>query len=261
VKSVGIIGAGGRMGQNVAKAILETTNLKIGACIDIATSKYIGKDIGELIGVGKLGVLISTKDDVDFSSLDAVIDFSFADIILEYVDVIKKNRLVLVSGTTGHSDKTFSAFKELADDVPVLWSPNMSLGVNLLFRLVEIAAKSLEGYDIEIVEIHHKHKKDAPSGTAKKIYEIINSVSPKNPVYGREGFSERKENEIGIMALRGGDIVGEHDVMFIGEGERVVLSHKAHTRMTFARGAVFAVSKLFDKPPGFYTMQDILFEA
>ena len=113
MKSVGIIGAGGRMGQNVAKAILETTNLKIGSCIDIATSKYIGKDIGELIGVGKLGVLISTKDDVDFSSLDAVIDFSFADIILEYVDVIKKNRLVLVSGTTGHSDKTFSALKSL----------------------------------------------------------------------------------------------------------------------------------------------------
>ena len=259
MKKIGIIGAGGRMGQNIAKAILEHQDLDIGACIDVPSSSLIGKDIGEIVGIGNIGVPILSKENVDFSSLDGLIDFSLADEILNYVVHIKNNRLVLLSGATGHSENTFMSLKNLAKIVPVLWSPNMSLGVNLLFRLVKVATETLRDYDIEILEIHHKHKKDAPSGTANKIYEVINDVLPKKTIYGRKGFSKRKDEEIGIMSLRGGDVVGEHDVMFIGEGERLVISHKAHNRMTFARGAVFAISKLLDKKPGFYTMENILF--
>ena len=198
-----------------------------------------------------------------FSGINMAIDFSDHAATRELARCAAERGVPLVIGTTGHSEKEKQAILELIEPVPVVWAGNYSLGVNLLFYLTERASGILpNGYDVELVEIHHRFKRDAPSGTAEELIRRIRAASHRSnhvPVHGRKGITgERTDGEIGVHALRGGDVVGDHTIVFSGQGERVELVHRAADRMIFARGAIHAAEWLIDKPAGLYDMQDVL---
>ena len=259
MKDITVVGAGGRMGQNIMKVLWQEGGMDIAGALEKADHHAIGRDIGELLGIGRIGISITSNVNTALENSDGIIDFSSPESLYLYKDLAIQKRIPVVIGTTGYTDKEYAVLEEMSKHIAVLISPNMSLGVNLLFYLVEEAAKHLKDYDVEIMEIHHKRKKDAPSGTALKLAEIIKNVKGLNIITERHGRDAlRKKNELGVFALRGGDVVGDHDVFFLGDGERIVLSHKAHSRMTFAKGAVFAIDELLEKPPGLYSMKDIL---
>jgi 4-hydroxy-tetrahydrodipicolinate reductase len=261
---VGICGIGGKMGRAVLGTLLEK-GYALGAAFETETYPNLGTDAGSLAMKGNLNIAINSINKNDLLKIDGVIDFSNTKASLKLLDIMKDIKKPLVIGTTGFSDEEKKKIKDISAIMPVLFTPNMSLGVNLLFKLTEIASKVLANdFDIEVFEAHHKFKLDAPSGTAKKLLDIIkNTVSNLENaplVYDRTKKNEQRSNkEIGVQVLRGGDIVGEHTVYFAGIGERVELTHRLTSRDTLARGAVKALEFLTSgKKPGLYDMNDVL---
>lgn len=259
-----VVGAAGRMGRRLAANICASNDLQLSGALEIDSCPFVGQDAGLVAGIGEAGVKISTDSEAVFAASDAVINFSTQGVI-ESTRIAVKNNCSVVIGTTALTDEDKAALKEMADNgARIVFAPNFSIGVNLLFYLSRKASDILgEDFDIEIVEMHHNQKKDAPSGTAERLGQILcdaRGLDYKTDVrHGREGIcGARTRKEIGMHALRGGDVVGDHTVMFAANGERVELTHKASSRDTFARGALTAVRFLADAKAGLYDMQDVL---
>ncbi len=253
-----VTGAAGRMGSLIGKLALEDKELKLVGVTERPDSDLIGEEFAPGVKFYPSISEIPEKPDV-------VIDFTTPEATEKLLKEAKELKVALVIGTTGLTEEQKKLIEETAKKVPIVFSPNMSLGVNLLFKLVEEAAKALKdkGYDVEIFEIHHRFKKDAPSGTAVKLAEIVADVLEvdleKSAVYGRKGIvGERKPDEIGVLSARMGDVVGDHTVFFATLGERIELTHRATSRETFARGALTAAKWVADKEAGLYTMFDVL---
>jgi 4-hydroxy-tetrahydrodipicolinate reductase len=258
---VGINGAGGRMGQRLVHLACEDKDLTLGAALEAANHPRLGQDIGEIAGLGKLDVLLRA-DLPPEQRLDVLIDFSMPEGTMTVLPMCVERRIPLVVATTGHSAEQRCEIEAAAHDTALLLTPNMSLSVNVLFQLVRQAATLLKdkGFDVEIIERHHRFKKDAPSGTALHFARIVQEVMGQTEMrHGREGLvGERPPHEIGIHALRTGDNVGEHTIIFSTLGESLELVHKGHSRDSYARGALLAAKFLATKSPGRYTMEDVL---
>jgi len=258
---VAITGAAGRMGRLIVKNVFEDEELELAQAFDVVE---IGKDAGELAGVGKIDVEIENASNIESRlNADVLIDFTNANAAVENIKVASEKNIKLVVGTTGFDEEQRKLIENYCKKVPAVITPNFSIGVNVFWKLLEFAANYLANYDIEIMEIHHRFKKDAPSGTALKAAEILKNKLKemgyeREFVFCREGLKERK-NEIGVFAIRGGDVVGEHTVYFIGFGERVEISHKATSRQAFASGAIKAAKWIAKvNKPGIYGMNDVL---
>lgn len=261
---VAITGAAGRMGKVLIEAVQDSQVATLGAAIVHPESTLIGADAGEVAGVGRLGVVMAGKLTDVLDDFDVLVDFTFPDLTLENLAVCQAHGKQMVIGTTGLTEAEKVQVERAAESVPVVFAPNMSVGVNVALNLLKTAAKVLgDDYDVEIIETHHRHKKDAPSGTALRMGEVIADALGRDlrecAVYGREGFTgERSRTEIGFETIRAGDVVGDHTVLFAGIGERIEITHKASSRMTFAKGAMRAAEWLSGKPAGLYDMQDVL---
>jgi len=261
---IAINGAAGRMGRCLIQAVEQTDGLALSAAIDRADSSLLGADAGELAGVGKLGVVITSDVAAATVDSDVLIDFTLPEVTMAVLPHCVANQCRLVIGTTGFSEDQKDTLTAASAQLAMVLAPNMSVGVNLTFKLLEIAAQVLgDEVDIEITEAHHRHKVDAPSGTALRMGEVVADTLGRDlktcAVYGREGRTgERDRNTIGFATVRAGDIVGEHTVMFASEGERVEITHKASSRMTFALGAIRASSWLMAQALGMFDMQDVL---
>jgi 4-hydroxy-tetrahydrodipicolinate reductase len=257
---IAINGAGGRMGQRLVALAKEDHALQVVAAIDAPTAPVQGRDAGEVAGIGKLGVPI-TYDLPMSSKPDCLIDFSAPEGTMTVLPICVARQIPIVVATTGHSAAQKAEIEAAAHQTAVLFAPNMSLVVNLLYKLTRLAAEALKGkgFDAEIIERHHRYKKDSPSGTAVRFGEIIQEVQGGEFVHGREGLvGERTADEIGIHAVRGGDNVGEHTIIFTTLGETLELVHKGHNRDSYARGALLAAKFLANRPAGRYTMNDVL---
>ena len=258
---VAINGAAGRMGRRLVDLASGEEDMRVVAALEQASHADIGRDAGELAGRGPIGVVLKSEWD---AAADVLIDFSSPEGAMARLAEAVEKGIAVVIGTTGLSDAQKAEVEAASKKIPVLPAPNMSVGVNLLFKLAsQVAAALGDEYDIEIIEAHHRFKKDAPSGTALRLAEEIASATgrdlAKDAVHGREGKkAQRKPGEIGIHAVRAGDIVGDHTVIFSTLGERIELTHRAHTRDTFARGALRAALFLAGKPAGMYGMSDVL---
>ncbi len=261
--NVVIAGSTGRMGHALLEGVLNDTELKLHAALDHAANPALGRDAGELVGA-PCGVKLSADIATALQGADALVDFTRPEASMAYLAACRQSGTNLVIGTTGFSPEQKQAIQDAAKDIAIVFAPNMSVGVTLLINLVQAAAKVLsEGYDIEIIEAHHRHKVDAPSGTALRLGEAaaaaLNRDLSQCAVYGREGVTgERDPSTIGFATVRGGDVVGDHTVLFAGIGERVELTHKASSRATFALGALRAAKFLAGKKNGLYDMQDVL---
>jgi len=265
---VGIVGAAGRMGKTLVAEVAEAEGMELVSACEHGDHPAIGADAGALAGVAALDVKLGVGLASIFAdgAPDAVIDFTSPQSTVALAALCAEKNVALIIGTTGLDQGQSAAISEAARSTPIVWAPNMSVGVNVLLGLVKDAARQLGdgSYDIEVIEAHHKHKKDAPSGTAMRLVEVLaeNTISDETLEqrlqHGREGLAPRRAKEIGVHAVRGGDIVGDHTVMFCTEGERVELSHRASSRRTFSRGAVRAVRWLEGKDAGLYDMQDVL---
>lgn len=260
---IAIVGAGGRMGKTLIETVYETEGVELTAATEYEGSSLLGVDAGELAGVGKLGVAVETGPDAA-ADFDALIDFTRPEATLKHMEYCRANGKALIIGTTGFSDEEKAMIEAASKDIPIVFAPNMSVGVNLCLNLLKVASRVLgDDVDIEIVEAHHRHKVDAPSGTALRMGEVVAETLGRDlkecAVYGREGVTgERDRKTIGFETIRAGDIVGEHTVMFVAEGERVEVTHKASSRKTFSKGAVRAAQWLEGKEAGLYDMQDVL---
>jgi len=261
---VAVIGAAGRMGKVLIEAVVLAEGVEFGAAIVSPGSSLIGVDSGELAGVGKQGVFAAGDLESVADQFDVLVDFTSPELTMKNVEACRKLGKQIVIGTTGLSDEQKGVLEDSAGEIAIVFAPNMSVGVNLTFKLLELAAKVLgDDVDIEVVEAHHRHKKDAPSGTALRMGEVIADTLGRDlkecAVYGREGITgERDRKTIGFETIRAGDIVGEHTVMFAGIGERIEITHKASSRMTFAKGAVRAATWLAGHEKGLFDMQDVL---
>jgi len=258
-----IAGSSGRMGRVLLEAVAAASDLSLHAALERAGSSFLGRDAGELAG-GALGVAIADDVDAALTGADVLIDFTRPEASLIHLDACRRLGVAMVIGTTGFDAAGREAIVAAACDIPIVFAPNMSVGVNLVLKLLDTAARALaEGYDIEIIEAHHRHKVDAPSGTALRMGEVIAQALGRDlrecAVYGREGVTgERQPSTIGFATVRGGDIVGDHTALFATLGERVEISHKASSRMTFALGALRAARFLAGKRQGLFDMQDVL---
>ncbi|KAF0100384.1 MAG: dapB [bacterium] len=258
-----IAGASGRMGKALLEAVAGAGDLRLAAALERTGSPYLGRDAGELIGV-HLGANIREDVAEALDSADVLIDFTRPEATLRHLDICARKGVGLVIGTTGFDAAGKAAIAAAANTIPIVFAPNMSVGVNLALRLLDTAARVLnEGFDIEIVEAHHRHKVDAPSGTALRMGEVVAAALGRDlkscAVYGREGVTgERDASTIGFATVRGGDIVGDHTVLFAGVGERLEITHKASSRMTFALGALRAARFLAGRKTGLFDMQDVL---
>lgn len=261
---IAIAGAAGRMGRTLIEAVQQAEGMTLGAATEYPGSSLIGSDAGELAGVGKLGVSLAGDLATCLGDFDVLIDFTSTTSTLAHLALCRAAGKKIVIGTTGFDDTQKQAIAAAAGDIAVVFAPNMSVGVNLCLKLLDLAARVLgDEVDIEIVEAHHRHKVDAPSGTALRMGEVVAEALGRDlktcAVYGREGLTgERDQKTIGFETIRAGDIVGEHTVMFAGLGERVEITHKASSRMTFAKGAVRAAAWLGAHQSGLYDMQDVL---
>ena len=261
---VAVTGAAGRMGGRIITLITEAEGLEVAGAIEMAGHARLGDDAGYVAGCGDLGVAITDSLDQGLASADVLIDFTWPEVTIGNAEVCARLGKAMVVGTTGLNPEQREVIKRVAQSSPVVFAPNMSVGVNVCFKLLKDMAKTLgEGFDVEIVELHHNKKKDSPSGTAVRMGEIVADALDRNynevANYHREGMcGERSQEEIGMQTVRGGDIVGEHTVYFIGMGERIELTHRAMSRDMFARGAVRAAGWLAEKPVGLYDMQDVL---
>jgi len=259
--NIAVTGACGKMGGLIIENVLRSKDMELVAAIDVTN---IGKDIGEVMRTGKLGVPVTDANDIENilkkSKPDVLIDFTIAQAAVKNVTACARNKVNLVVGTTGFSKEQRSIMDQAISEngVSAVITPNFSIGVNVFWGLLAEAAKRLGDYDIEIIEAHHNQKKDAPSGTAVKAAEVISkTLGGKELVYGRHGLAPRQK-EIGIHAVRGGDIVGDHTALFAGDGERIEIKHQAHSRQAFAKGAVTAAVWVSSAPPGIYEMADVL---
>lgn len=261
---IAVIGAAGRMGRALLEAIHKTEGVELGAAIERTGSSVIGSDAGGLAGLGRLGVVIQDDLARAIPQFDVLIDFTRPEVTAINLELCRKHNKRMVIGTTGLSDSQKQAIAAASREIGIVFAPNMSIGVNLCFKLLEIAAKVLQdSVDIEIIEAHHRHKIDAPSGTALRMGEVIAQALGRDlkdcAVYGRQGHTgERDRKTIGFETIRAGDIVGDHTVLFADIGERVEITHKASSRLTFANGAVRAARWLMQKPNGMFDMQDVL---
>lgn len=258
-----IMGCAGRMGQTLIKCSTRFKNIRLSGAVEIDGHQAIGKDAGQAAGIGELGVAITTDMEAAIKDCDVAIDFTTPASTVAAAALAGKHGKSMVIGTTGLSASDTDIIREAAAQAPTVLAPNMSLGVNLLFALVKQAAIALQGYDIEIVEKHHRHKKDAPSGTAIRLAEKIAEGAgldlDQAAIHGRSGITdERPAGQLGIHAVRAGDIVGEHNVLFATQGERVELAHAASSRECFAMGALRAATWVLGQKPGLYDMQDML---
>jgi len=261
---IAIPGAAGRMGRNLVEACVRTEGLAVGAATERSGHELLGSDAGVVAGVGELGVEIRADLEAVVDEFDVLIDFTAPAATLAHLQLCRRHGKGMVIGTTGFDDEQKNSIKEAAAEIGVVFAPNMSVGVNLCLKLLDTAARVLgEEADIEVIEAHHRHKVDAPSGTALRMGEVVAEALGRNlkdcAVYGRQGLTgERDRATIGFETIRAGDIVGEHTVMFAAEGERVEITHKASSRMTFASGAARAAGWLMSQPAGLYDMQDVL---
>lgn len=262
---VAVTGAGGRMGRTHIEAITENDKTQLSAAIERPGSAFVGVDAGALAGVGENGVMVVDDLASVTEDFDVLIDFTTIETTLENIETCRQAGKQIIIGTTGFSDEQKTQIEEAAKDIAIVFAPNMSVGVNLCLKLLDMAARVLaeDDMDIEIVEAHHRHKVDAPSGTALRMGEVVADALGRDlkecAVYGREGQTgERDRNTIGFETIRAGDIVGDHTVMFAGVGERVEITHKASSRMTFSKGAVRAAIWLSEKKNGLYDMPDVL---
>lgn len=258
---IAIAGSSGRMGRTLIECVLKDPALKLSAALEQPGHAMLGKDAGDMAGM-PASVAIGADIEAALAASDAIIDFTRPAGTLVHLDACLRLGKKMVIGTTGFSDSEKARIAEAAKKIAIMLAPNMAVGVNVTFKLAEIAARALgDAYDVEIIEAHHHHKVDAPSGTALKLGEVVASALGRETtfVHGREGdVGERKPKEIGFHAIRGGDLVGEHTVMFIGMGERVEVSVKSSSRATYATGALRAVKFLKDKQNGLFDMQDVL---
>lgn len=261
--NIAIAGAGGRMGRMLIEATLNDAEAKLVAAIDQPGAPAQGKDAGELVGM-PCGVLVGSDCEAGIAGATCLIDFTRPEATLRHLEVCRRQQVAMVIGTTGFDATGKAAIAAAAQDIPVVFAPNMSVGVNVVFRLLDVASRILDdGYDIEIVEAHHRHKVDAPSGTALRMGEVVAQALGRSlkdcAIYGREGVTgERLRSSIGFATVRGGDIVGDHQVMFCGVGERVEIGHKASSRMPYALGSLRAARFLAGRRSGLFDMQDVL---
>lgn len=261
---IAIVGAPGRMGRNLIQAVHQAEGVALGAALARSGSSLLGADAGELAGIGKTGITVTDDLLKVVNDFDVLIDFTRPEGALEYLAFCRKHKKAMVIGTTGFDEAGKEAIRAAAEEIGIVFAANFSVGVNLVLNLLQQAAKVMGDYaDIEIVEAHHRHKVDAPSGTAlamgEAIADAMNWKLDEHAVYAREGHTgERQAQTIGFATVRAGDIVGEHTAMFADIGERVEITHKASSRMTFANGAVKAASWLKNKKSGLYDMRDVL---
>jgi len=260
---IAIVGAAGRMGKTLIEACDIDEQATLSAATVAPDSSLVGVDAGEVAGVGKNEVtLVASLEQAN--EFDVLIDFTTTDATMAHLDWCVAQNKAIVIGTTGFSDEQKARIQAAGEQIPVVFAPNMSVGVNLCFKLLDMAARVLgDSVDIEVIEAHHRHKIDAPSGTALGMGEVLAKALDRDlkecAVYGREGVTgERDRKTIGFETIRAGDIVGEHTVMFADIGERIEITHKASSRMTFAKGALRAANWLKDKPAKVYSMQDVL---
>lgn len=261
---IAVVGASGRMGRQLIQAVHEAEGASLGAALVRKGSSLVGSDAGEMAGAGTLGVTIVDDLTAVVDDFDILIDFTRPEATLEYLKFCREQHKAIVIGTTGFDQAGKAAISEAAQDIGIVFAANFSVGVNLVLKLLEKAAKVMGDYaDIEIVEAHHRHKVDAPSGTALAMGEAIADAMEwdldQHAVYAREGHTgERKAQTIGFATVRAGDIVGEHTAMFADIGERVEITHKASSRMTFAKGAVRASVWLSSQKNGLFDMKNVL---
>ena len=261
VKAI-VVGAGGKMGGRIIHLIKETPSMKLVRAVERPDHPSIGMDIGDVVGLGRMGVLL--EGSLKKGEGDVLINFSSPQATIESLEFAKESGLAIVIGTTGLNSDQMNRVKEFSKSVRCVFAPNMSVGMNVMFQVVQEVARVLgPEYDIEILEAHHRLKKDSPSGTAVKLGELISSSIGRDfgkaGVYGRKGMvGERTKEEIGMQVIRAGDIVGEHTVLFGGMGERLEITHRAHSRDNFARGTVRAALWVVNQPNGLYDMQDVL---
>ena len=258
-----VIGAAGKMGSRIIHIIQETPSISLYRAVERPDHPSIGKDIGEIIGLGKMGILLE-GDLKKVGGGDVIINFTNPKTSIESLEFAKEIGSAIVIGTTGLSPEQMERVRDLSKSVRCVFSPNMSVGVNVMFRIVQEVARVLgPEYDVEIFEAHHRLKKDSPSGTAVKLGELIGKATGRDfdkvGVFGRKGMvGERTKEEIGMQVIRAGDIVGEHTVLFGGIGERLEIIHRAHSRDNFARGAIRAAVWIVNQANGLYDMQDVL---
>ncbi|MCL7743927.1 4-hydroxy-tetrahydrodipicolinate reductase [Guyparkeria hydrothermalis] len=261
---VGVVGANGRMGRRLIEAAHQGGHTRMGAAFARSGSPLIGQDAGQIAGIGQIGVPV--RDDLPGHSdeFDVLIDFTSIDATMRHLEMCRESGRAIVIGTTGLSDAQKEILADAARDIPVVFAPNMSIGINVLLQVLgQVATMLGDDYDVEIIEAHHRHKVDAPSGTALRLGESVADALDRDlqrvAIYGREGITgERSAETIGFSTIRGGDVVGDHTVLFAGIGERVEITHKASSRMTFAKGAVRAAQWVADKPAGLYDMSHVL---
>lgn len=259
-----VAGAAGRMGRQIIKVIHESEGITLTGAFEHPDNPFVNQDAGRIAGIGDLGTAIAGNPGEVVDSGDVMIDFTLPDATLGNIRVAASKGTPMVIGTTGFSDEGLQEIRDLTTRIPCVMAPNMSVGVNVMFSIAARTAKLLgRDYDIEILEAHHRLKKDAPSGTAMRLASIMAEATGRDlqrtAVYARKGIiGERTDEEIGIQTLRAGDITGEHTVMFGGVGERLELIHRAHNRDNFAKGAVRAAKWIVNQTPGLYDMQDVL---
>lgn len=260
---IGIVGAGGRMGRMLIEAILKGEGVVLGAAFDVPGSPAIGKNAGELVGMAS-DVLVTDDVAAGLKLIDVLIDFTRPQGTLVHLELCRQAGVGMVIGTTGFEADGKVLIADAARDIPVVFAPNMAVGVNVVFKLLDMAARIMnQGYDIEVVEAHHRMKIDAPSGTALRMGEVVAAALGRDledcAIYGREGVTgERDPSTIGFATVRGGDIVGDHTVMFCGIGERVEITHKASSRMPYALGSLRAARFMAGRKNGLFDMQDVL---
>jgi 4-hydroxy-tetrahydrodipicolinate reductase len=259
---IAIAGAAGRMGRTLIEACAKAEGVRLTAAVERPGAAAVGADAGELAGTGKLGVAI--RGGLTGLDFDVLVDFTTPEATLAHLEHCRRARRKMVIGTTGFDEAGKHRIAEAAQDAAIVFAPNMSVGVNLSFKLLDLAARVLgDDVDIEIVEAHHRYKADAPSGTALKMGEVVARALNRDlkewATYGRRGLAgERARKVIGFSSVRAGDIVGDHTVLFAGGGERLEITHRAESRMTFAFGALRAARWLMDRKTGLYDMQDVL---
>lgn len=264
VINVGVIGAGGRMGRMLIEAVNDNPLTTLNAAIERQGSSLVGADAGEVAAIGRLNVQIVDDLKAVVDDIDVLIDFSLPDATEQNLQVCAEHNVAMVIGTTGFNEQQEQVLAKASEKIAIVYAGNYSTGVNLSLKLLGMAAKAFGAdADVEVIEAHHKHKIDAPSGTAYMMAEAVAEARGQNlkdvAVYGREGQTgEREAGTIGIHAIRGGEIIGDHTVMFIADGEVVEITHRARARMTFAAGAVRAATWVIQQPTGQYNMQDVL---
>ena len=265
MRRIAVMGAAGRMGKTLIDAVQQRSPVcGLTAAVVRPGSSLVGADAGELVSLGRIGVPLSASLEDVADEFDVLIDFTLPEVMLGNLAFCRQAGKAMVIGTTGLNAAQKQLLVDAAKDIPVVFASYFSVGVNLSFKLLDIAARVMgDDADIEIIEAHHRHKVDAPSGTAMRMGEVIADALGRDlqkvAVYGREGHTGAREHEtIGFATVRGGDVVGDHTVLFAAEGERLEITHKASSRMTFAKGAVRAAQWLDGREPGLYDMQDVL---